>query len=73
MQVGLTKSLRVMRRDAVVTTSTAAINIPHPEVPRFRAVHEEVVKLDQDFGMSFSGVLTNEVGMVRGLWGSYAE
>lgn len=40
---------------------------------RFRAVHEEVVKLDQDFGATFSGVLTDEQGAVRALWGSYAE
>jgi hypothetical protein len=40
---------------------------------RFRAVHEEVVKLDQDFGATFSGVLTDDQGRVRGLWGSYAE
>jgi hypothetical protein len=40
---------------------------------RFRAVHEEVVKLDQDFGVTFSGVLTDDEGRVRALWGSYAE
>jgi len=36
-------------------------------------VHEEVVKLDQDFGATFSGVLTDDDGRVRALWGSYAE
>jgi hypothetical protein len=36
-------------------------------------VHEEVVKLDQDFGASFSGVLTDDQGRIRALWGSYAE
>jgi hypothetical protein len=36
-------------------------------------VHEEVVKLDQDFGATFSGVLTDDEGRVRALWGSYAE
>lgn len=40
---------------------------------RFRAVHEEVVKLDHDFGVTFSGVLTDDEGRVRALWGSYAE
>eukprot|EP00967_Tisochrysis_lutea_P062404 scaffold80096_cov17-Tisochrysis_lutea.AAC.1 len=40
---------------------------------RFRAVHEEVCKLDQDFGATFSGVLTDDAGHVRALWGSYAE
>lgn len=36
-------------------------------------MHEEVVKLDQDFGATFSGVLTDDDGRVRALWGSYAE
>jgi hypothetical protein len=36
-------------------------------------VHEEVVKLDQDFGATFSGVLTDDEGRIRALWGSYAE
>lgn len=31
------------------------------------------MKLDQDFGATFSGVLTDEEGRVRALWGSYAE
>ena len=36
-------------------------------------MHEEVVKVDQDFGATFSGVLTDDLGRVRALWGSYAE
>ena len=40
---------------------------------RFRAVHEEVVKLDQDFGNSFSGILTDDEGRLRGIYASYAE
>lgn len=35
-------------------------------------MHEEVIKLDQDFGAAFSGVLTDDAGRVRALWGSYA-
>lgn len=42
-------------------------------MPRFRAVHEEVIKLDQDFGATFSGCLTDNRGRVRGLWCSYSE
>ncbi|KAF5839291.1 hypothetical protein DUNSADRAFT_1164 [Dunaliella salina] len=70
---GLTKFLRIMQRKSTVTTATSALTIPSCEVPRFRAVHEEVCKLDQDFGATFSGVLTDDAGHVRALWGSYAE
>ncbi len=52
-------------------------NFSHARRPlhpvRFRAVHEEVVKLDQDFGSAFSGILTDDTGKMRALWGSYAE
>ena len=71
--VGLTKFLRVMQRASVVTNATAALTLAAAEVPRFRAVHEEVVKLDHDFGSAFSGVITDDAGRVRALWGSYAE
>ncbi|GIL73118.1 hypothetical protein Vretimale_4727 [Volvox reticuliferus] len=71
--VGLTKHLRVMQRTSTVTNATAALTIPSAEVPRFRAVHEEVIKLDQDFGATFSGCLTDHRGRVRGLWCSYSE
>ena len=33
----------------------------------------QVVKLDQDFGSAFAGVLTDDAGAVRALWGSYSE
>ena len=33
----------------------------------------QVIKLDQDFGATFSGIITDEQGGVRALWGSYAE
>lgn len=36
-------------------------------------MHEEVCKLDQDFGSSFSGVLTDDQGRMRALFGSYSE
>jgi S1-C subfamily serine protease len=71
--VGLTKHLRVMQRRSTVTNATAALTLASAEVPRFRAVHEEVVRLDQDFGATFSGVLADDRGRVRALWGSYSE
>ncbi len=36
-------------------------------------VSAQVVKLDQDFGAAFAGVLTDDAGAVRALWGSYSE
>ena len=71
--VGMTRALKVLRREASVTTGTSSVCIAPAEVPRFRAVHEEVVKLDHDFGVSVAGVLTNDEGAVRALWGSYSE
>ena len=32
-----------------------------------------MVKLDQDFGSAFAGVLTDDSGAVRAVWGSYSE
>ncbi|KAK9816755.1 hypothetical protein WJX72_004724 [[Myrmecia] bisecta] len=70
---GLTKELRLMRRQSQVINACASLAINCIEVPRFRAVHEEVIKVDHDFGATFSGVLTDEEGRVRALWGSYSE
>ena len=50
-----------------------AVSISQADVPRFHAQHEEVIKLDQDFGISYSGVLSDRNGGVRALWGSYSE
>ena len=37
------------------------------------ACHRKVVKLDQDFGSSFSGVLASGEGRLRALWASFSE
>ena len=71
--VGLSGALRPTARDASVTNATAALNIPTAEIPRFHAVNEEVIELDQDFGTSFSGVLIDESASVRALWGSFSR
>ena len=39
---GLTKFTRLMQRKSTVTNATSALTVQQPEVPRFRAVHEEV-------------------------------
>lgn len=71
--VGLTESLRVMQRCSTVTNAAVSLSIAPAEIPRFRAVHEELINLDEDFGSKFSGVLTDQEGRVRALWGSYSE
>jgi len=71
--VSLSKSLRILHRSSVVTNPAMAVDISQADVPRFRAVHEEVIKLDQDFGIMYSGVLSTRNGGIRALWGSYSE
>jgi len=71
--VCLSKSLRVLHRTSTITNPEMPVIITQAEVPRFRAVHEEVVKLDQDFGLLYSGILADREGRMRALWGSYSE
>lgn len=71
--VCLSKSLRILHRTSMVTNPAMAVLISQADVPRFRAVHEEVIKVDQDFGVIYSGVLADRQGAVRALWGSYSE
>ena len=55
---GLSKDGRLVKRDVSVINPNAALAVRRPDVPRFRAVHEEVVRLDHDYG-AFSGVLVH--------------
>lgn len=72
--VCLSKSLRILRRSCTVTNEAMPVRIARADVPRFRAIHEEVCKVDQDFGVAYSGILTNpHTGAVRALWCSYSE
>ncbi|XAR71407.1 hypothetical protein NMG60_11028655 [Bertholletia excelsa] len=70
--VGLSRSLQVTSRKSIVTNAYAALNIGSADSPRYRATNMEVVELDTDFGSSFSGVLTDEQGRVRAIWGSFS-
>ncbi|XP_004503142.1 protease Do-like 7 isoform X2 [Cicer arietinum] len=70
--VGLSRSLQATSRKSVVTNPSAALNIGSAENPRYRATNMEVIELDTDFGGSFSGVLTDEQGRVKALWGSFS-
>ncbi|KAL9226509.1 hypothetical protein vseg_002315 [Gypsophila vaccaria] len=70
--VGLSRSLQATSRKSIVTNPGAALNIGSADCPRYRAINMEVIELDTDFGSTFSGVLTDEHGRVRAIWGSFS-
>ncbi|XP_076917849.1 protease Do-like 7 isoform X2 [Bidens hawaiensis] len=70
--VGLSRSLQATSRKSVVTNPFAALNISSADSPRYRATNMEVIELDTDFGSNFSGVLADEQGRVKALWGSFS-
>ncbi|XP_024974617.1 protease Do-like 7 isoform X2 [Cynara cardunculus var. scolymus] len=70
--VGLSRSLQATSRKSVVTNPCAALNISSADSPRYRAINMEVIELDTDFGSTFSGVLTDENGRVKAIWGSFS-
>eukprot|EP00216_Chloropicon_sp_CCMP2111_P002213 CAMPEP_0198241736 /NCGR_PEP_ID=MMETSP1446-20131203/6471_1 /TAXON_ID=1461542 ORGANISM="Unidentified sp, Strain CCMP2111" /NCGR_SAMPLE_ID=MMETSP1446 /ASSEMBLY_ACC=CAM_ASM_001112 /LENGTH=1038 /DNA_ID=CAMNT_0043924613 /DNA_START=27 /DNA_END=3143 /DNA_ORIENTATION=+ len=72
--VGLSRALRLTAREASVTNATVAMNLPTSDIPRFHAVNEEVIELDQDFGAPFSGILIDrESASMRALWASFSK
>lgn len=71
--VGLSAQLRPMARTSAVTDATSSAAIPSADIPRFRAVNEEVITLDMDFGYNFGGVLTDFEARMVALWASYAK
>ncbi|KAL7090216.1 hypothetical protein ACP275_12G026500 [Erythranthe tilingii] len=70
--VGLSRSLQATSRKSFVTNPSAALNIGSADCPRYRATNMEVIELDTDFGSTFSGVLTDDLGRVRAIWGSFS-
>ncbi|XP_027077615.1 protease Do-like 7 [Coffea arabica] len=70
--VGLSRSLQATSRKSFVTNPCAALNIGSADCPRYRATNMEVTELDTDFGSTFSGVLTDELGRVQAVWGSFS-
>ncbi|XP_065849796.1 protease Do-like 7 isoform X2 [Euphorbia lathyris] len=70
--VGLSRSLQATSRKSIVTNPCAALNIGSADCPRYRATNMEVIELDTDFGSTFSGVLTDELGRVQAIWGSFS-
>ena len=71
--VGLSAQLRPMAQVSAVTDATSVAAIPSADIPRFRAVNEEVITLDMDFGYNFGGVLTDFESRMVALWASYAK
>ncbi|XP_051117293.1 protease Do-like 7 isoform X2 [Andrographis paniculata] len=70
--VGLSRSLQATSRKSFVTNPSAALNIGSADCPRYRATNMEVIELDTDFGSTFSGVLTDDLGRVKAIWGSFS-
>ncbi|XP_076912299.1 protease Do-like 7 [Bidens hawaiensis] len=70
--VGLSRSLQATSRKSVVTNPYAALNISSADSPRYRATNMEVIELDTDFGSNFSGVLADDQGRVKAIWGSFS-
>ena len=70
---GLNRATRAMARTSAVINACSPLAIAPIEVPRYRAVNEEVVKLDLDFGDAFLGVLVDREDRLRALWASYSE
>ncbi|EPS74722.1 hypothetical protein M569_00033, partial [Genlisea aurea] len=70
--VGLSRSLQATSRKSFVTNPSSALNIGSADCPRYRATNMEVIELDTDFGSSFSGALTDDLGRVKALWGSFS-
>ncbi|GJP62152.1 hypothetical protein CLOP_g19245 [Closterium sp. NIES-67] len=70
--VGLSRSQAVTSRQSVVTNPTATLTVGAADCPRYRAINMDVVEIDTDFGQSFSGVLADDTGAVRALWGSFS-
>ncbi|PWA99684.1 protease Do-like 7 [Artemisia annua] len=70
--VGLSSSLRATSRKSVVTNPYAALKLSSSDSPRYRATNMEFIELDTDFGSNFTGVLTDEHGRVKAIWGSFS-
>ncbi|XP_011006441.1 PREDICTED: protease Do-like 7 [Populus euphratica] len=71
--IGLSKNQRAKSRKSIVTNPYVALNFGYADRPRYRAINMEVIELDTDFGNAFTGVLCNEHGKVRAIWGSFSN
>jgi hypothetical protein len=69
--VALSYRLRPLSRSSRVVDPMLALAVGKPSWPRFRAINEEGVSLDDVFGPDEPGVLVDAVGAVRALYASY--
>jgi len=56
----------------VKVSEISCINIAQANVPRFRAMNEEIAKFDEVMNKSLGGVLVDGAGLVRALWNCYS-
>ena len=56
----------------VKVSEISCINIPQANVPRFRAMNEEIAKFDEVINRNVGGVFIDAKGRVRALWASYS-
>ncbi|KAK4416427.1 Protease Do-like 7 [Sesamum alatum] len=74
--VGLSSNLQAISRKSFITNPSAALSMGSTSAPahfqRHRGTNMEVIELDTDLGSTFSGVLTDDLGRVQAIWGSFA-
>lgn len=56
----------------VHVSDISCINIPQANVPRFRAMNEEIAKFDEIVNKSLGGVVIDSSGRVRSMWACYS-
>tara|TARA_B110000977_G_scaffold51524_1_gene70019 strand:+ start:6846 stop:9953 length:3108 start_codon:yes stop_codon:yes gene_type:complete len=70
--VGLNNHCRPQSRKVSIADAATSAAVPSADIPRFRAVNEETLKLDIDLGFEYGGVLGDSDGVIKALWASYA-
>jgi len=69
--VGLNKSLQAASRKCIVTNPEVSLNIAPGAILCYRAMNMDVIELESDLGVTFSGVLVDEQGRLQALWASF--
>ena len=71
--VGLSSQLQPSHRVSTVTNVAGSLFIRPADVPRYRAINFDAIELDNDFGRTFSGILTDDESGIVALWASFAK